>query len=158
VKRTSAACALRQLDCWSRDLVFSLCLTEDDLKRLGVWEQPEEGFPSARVWTLARLHRGTHEDDGLAERVADVLDLRFAEEVLEVRASRPCQLFEAVRRAVHEPPAADLPGRVWALLTDERPPVHRLGLVVVREALAAGCDLLARSVARAERAPASPRR
>lgn len=78
---------LWELDCPSRDTLFGLCLAEADLDRLGVRAEECACGSSPELHRRRALQRACLGPSELGRRAGDLLDLRFADAVLAIRAS-----------------------------------------------------------------------
>jgi len=133
--------SLRELDCPTRMFLATLCLNDEDLEALGAtrggrrhrWVSDE---------TLARtaVHRACATDAELARAIADRLDLRHVAIVGTVRAAEPDapELVARLREATDE-----LAGWAWALLTDPRPAMVRIGQQLMGECYVRGLRTVA---------------
>lgn len=129
--------SLADLCCLTQASLFQYCLTEEDLRALGLWQDApgRTGFSPA-VWCRLLLHRACHRSPPTASAVSDLLDLRFLDALVRVRCSEPEALEERVRDWVERPVGCELPGLLWSLCTDPREGVHALGVRLCHEAAA----------------------
>ena len=121
--------ALGRLDCWTVDLLLSMCLSDGDLARFDAVSANDRGVMSPRVCGLLRLHSRLHHDEETSREVSDMLDRRYVAELVEQRLVPEGELAAAsVDRR-------DNPGWLWALATDKREIAQRLSRALLRERL-----------------------
>lgn len=135
-----------ELCCVARATLMNLCVSDDDLLELGVWDEaPHASGYSAAVRGRAALHGLTRSDPELARRLHDRLDLAYLDTVMTVRALDDAQLGETVDAFVERPDADGraLPALLWALCTDDRVNARSLGVQLCHEALTLACRRLA---------------
>lgn len=132
--------SVQDLCCVTQATLFNVCLSENDLRKLGAWTvcPSSLGFSPA-VWCRASLHKACRCDASVAQRVTDLLDLAHMDSVIMVRGLHEEQLAEAVSRWLEQPDGRALPGLLWALCTDARPEVHVLGIRLCHEAVTFAC-------------------
>jgi len=134
---------IQDLACITQSTLLNVCLSEDDLRALGVWSDAPNGAGfSPSVWCRAILHKSCHRDAACARRVADMLDLHFLDTVVHVRAMEVSEVERTVRLWIERPRGEALPGLLWALCTDGRDEVHALGVRLCHEAVAVACRTL----------------
>lgn len=135
--------SLQDLCCLTQATLLNACLTEGDLRTLGTWDdRPHRLGFSPAVWCRAALHRACQRDPGSAQRLSDLLDLRFLDTVVLVRCLEQGKLEEMVNAWVERPAGQALPGMLWALCTDSRDAVHALGARLCHEAATAALRAL----------------
>ncbi len=132
-----------ELDCPSRDALFGLCLSDVDLDRLGVRAAECGCGCSTGLHRRRALLRACLAPGELGRRTGDLLDLRFADVVLSVRSAGPDQLGALIATYRRDPITAGLGPLLWALLTDTRREVQRVGRLLVEETRLASLQLLA---------------
>ena len=128
--------SIQDLCCITKATLFTACLTEADLQSLRVWQDRQSplGFSPA-VWCRAILHKTCHRDPAMARRVTDLLDLQYLDTVLLVRYMQADELEEWVGLWLAKPDGTTLPGLLWALCTDNREEIHKLGSRLCHEAI-----------------------
>lgn len=132
--------SLASIDCNTKSIVFSLCLTGADLRALGF--EGSDGLDrgvSEELWARVGLHRGCHTSEALARAVSDVLDLRYVDTIAKVRSLSEEALAGMVRTWIEHRDELAIPGLLWALCTDARPAVHQIGLRFAQEAVTFAC-------------------
>ncbi len=137
---------LQELCCTTQMHLFNLCLTREDLRSLGVWQDaPSRLGYSPEVWCRAFLHQVCQRDAEVARTVGDRLDLRYLDTVLLVRSMGTNELKRTVDLWVADPDGAALPGLVWSFCTDARQEARNLGGRLCHEAVARACTSLVRT-------------
>lgn len=128
--------SLRDLCCHTQATLLRACLSDDELRGLGAWDEGPNrlGFSPA-LWCRALVHRACHHEPATARRVSDLLDLQYLDAIVTVRCLEPDALRERVDSWVARPVPAELPGLLWALCTDPRDAVHALGARLCHEAV-----------------------
>ncbi len=138
--------SLRHQVCLIQRTLIDLCLRDEDLRSLGLWQEGDHpsGF-SSRLRTRALLQRLLARDERLARYLDDLLDLRHLDTVQRVHHAEESALEAEVHAFLAGGGTRDLAGLVWACCTDPRPRVQGLGHVLCHEAVTLGCRLLAGS-------------
>jgi hypothetical protein len=124
------------LCCSLQATLIQFCLTDTDLACIGIEDAPAFGHglsPASR--RRSALFHGCQKDPALARCVTDRLDLAFLDTILLVRAMAPEALRSMVAMWATRPEGQALPGLLWALCSDERDDVHRLGTGLAHEAV-----------------------
>ena len=135
---------IQGLGCPTLHFLTSFLLTDTDLVAIGCWDAEMHGGLTPTAWCRSLLHVAIQQREDAARRVADLLDLRHLEEVLDVRASLPSEL--ACRAANAVDGCGDARGLVWALVTDPRDEIHAIGRQTITEIYVRACrDYGARS-------------
>lgn len=132
-RRTAPVPALPRLDCAARHFLISVCLTEEDLDVLGYWHAEERAGLSPQAWCRGYLATLCARDGEPARRVADHLDLRFAETVLALSSLCTDRVLCVCQNAARGQYGGDLCGLLWAILTDEREEVLHAGHRLMNE-------------------------
>lgn len=134
---------LQDLCCLTQATLFNACLTEADLRELGAWsDAPSRRGFSPAVWCRALLHRACREDEAVARRLTDLLDLQYLDTVVAVRSMPLSELEEMVDLWIAEPRGEALPGLLWSLCTDSREGAGALGARLCHEAATAAFQSL----------------
>jgi len=141
--RTTDTLPIWGLDCRTKSFVLALCLDDADVADVGAFEDAPDGVgPSRAVWRRNYLHSACRAETPLARAVQDFLDLRYAGAVIAVRGAHELDLRQEVRRAIADRRLHEFPAFLWALATDRRDGVRRLGQELVCEAFLAACALI----------------
>lgn len=144
MRRLTMSRPLWKIDCPTKELVFGVCLSDRDLRTLGVWEERPCPFGlSPSAWGRATIHGLCHRETDLARRVTDLLDARHQDTVIRARLSEPEELPAAAVSAATGGASREFPSLFWALVTDARPEVIRLGECLAREGFVRACRTLA---------------
>ena len=131
---TSHSTPIYELDCPTRMFLVTVCLSDQDLVRLGWDHEQPSPFPiSPAVAARAGLHRLCLRDQGLARRVCDLLDLRHLDTITFVRNSDPEDLERTAFQHGSQSEGSVLAAWAWALLTDAREDVKQLGRRMMAE-------------------------
>lgn len=139
---------LRDLCCLTQATLLNVCLDDDDLRALGVWnDEPNGRGFSPAVWCRAFLHKACRRDPEVARQLSDVLDLRHVDSVVVVRCKDEDELAADVAAWLARPRGEELPGLLWALCTDHRDAVHALGARLCHEAATVAFRALVRGEA-----------
>jgi hypothetical protein len=130
-----------QLDCRTKSFVLGVCLSSEDLEALADWAAGPRCCSNASpaVWRRNVLHAACRAESVIARRTGDLLDLRHAEVVLDVRACDPRSLAALVRETVRAGRRASYAPLLWALATDARGEARALSAIVVSESFVLGC-------------------
>lgn len=128
---------IQTLGCPTLHFLTSFLLSDIDLMAIGCWDAEMHEGLTPTAWCRSLLHVALQQREDAARRVADLLDLRHVEEVLDVRASLPTDLEARAAHAIDGREGAR--GLVWALVTDPRDDVHRLGKQVITEIYVRAC-------------------
>lgn len=134
---------LQRLDCSARMFISSLCLTPEDLDRLGIEVTGTACCLSRETQARSVAHWMMGEDEQLARRITDLLDLRYATEVLHVRSLSVEEVHDANALRARQGFGQTLVGWSWALLTDPRQELGRLGHNLMGECYVRGMQHLA---------------
>ena len=124
---------LSELDCSIRMFLVSLCLSDGDLERFDVLSPADPGCVGRETAARTVLHRLCATEPDLERRVTDLLDLRHVDRVAHVRSRETEDLAEEAARGGREARGEELAGWAWALLTDGRAGVQRLGRCLMGE-------------------------
>jgi hypothetical protein len=128
------------LDASLKGCVLGLCLSAGDLRALAPDESGATWSPTADdLCRRSRLRAACRRDTPLARRVADLLDVRHAALVLELRASPVDAVRARVRAALEAARLCEYAGLLWATATDARPAVQHLAATLAHATFAAGC-------------------
>ena len=129
---------LQDLACLTQATLFNVCLSEDDLRELDAWRpEPNRAGFSPGVWSRAALHKACRQDDEVARKLTDHLDLRFLDTVILIRGMELHEIERIAELWTQRPEGRALPGLLWSLCTDPRPEVHALGSRFCHEVTAA---------------------
>lgn len=143
---TPAARPIQSLGCPTLHFLTSFLLTDTDLVAIGCWDAGMHGGLTPTAWCRSLLQVAIQQREDAARRVADLLDLRYLGEVMDVRASLTSEL--ACRAANAVDGRGDARGLVWALVTDLRDEIHDIGRQTITEIYVRACrDYGARSSA-----------
>ena len=120
-----------------RMFLSCLCVSDGDLEELGVMPEGCECCLSRGTQARSVLHRLIVDDDVLARRLTDRLDLRHLDEIAHVRSLGIEEVAAESRRRGKVGAGDSLVGWAWALATDERSGVaglvqHLMGECYVR--------------------------
>lgn len=128
---------IQSLGCPTLHFLTSFLLTDTDLVAIGCWDAEMHGGLTPTAWCRSLLHVAIQQREDAARRVADLLDLRHVEEVMDVRMSTAPELECRAADAVdgHE----DARGLVWALVTDPRDEVHAIAKQMITEIYVRAC-------------------
>ena len=129
-------------DCQVRMFLASVCLTDDDLRDLGVFPRRRSACVSPHTVARSALHRLLGEPSELSRGVTDLLDVRHAATILEVRALEPERAAAEACARGRSASGERLAGWAWAFLTDPRPEVARAGRCLMGECYVRGMRLL----------------
>ncbi|MEX1024246.1 MAG: hypothetical protein WD226_04135, partial [Planctomycetota bacterium] len=103
--------SIQALGCLTQATLFQACLTNADLAQLECWvDRPSPRGFSPAVWCRASLHRACQQDDAVARRVTDRLDLQFFDTVVLVRGMDAWEL-ERLARFPHQDSIGFVVGR-----------------------------------------------
>ncbi|MEM6673063.1 MAG: hypothetical protein AAF726_09475 [Planctomycetota bacterium] len=126
--------------------VLRVCLSEDDLRDLGCWDEERRSQTlSQAVLHRTCLQRACREDAKLAQRVTDRLDLMYLDTLVLIASMDSIELERMVTCWVEDPDGRALPALLWALLSDGRNRAHALGLRLRHEAEAIALDSFVQS-------------
>lgn len=137
--------SLNDLCCLTQAHVFQFCLSEDDLRTLQAWRLPAAGTCAAKsgysggVWSRGTLHRDCQQNEAVARKVTDHLDLAYLDTIHLVRSMSELEARRVATRWKEVPCGLALPGILWALTTDPRIAVHEAGKRLGHEALMQAC-------------------
>lgn len=135
---------LQTFDCTTRMFISCMCVTDDDLRRLGLMpEGTHVCCVSAGCQSRSVLHRLLGEEEELARDVTDMLDLRHADAVAFVGVSEASDVAHLNRQLAREATGQELVGWAWALLRDGRDEIVRLGRHLMGECYVRGIRRLA---------------
>ncbi len=134
---------IQELDCMSRMFLSCLCVSDQDLAALGVVPEGCSCCLSLETQGRSILHRLLVEDDALARRVTDGLDLRYLDEIAHVRSLGIEELAAGSRRRGRADFQTALVGWAWALATGEREDAQALGRQLMGECYVRGMRCLA---------------
>lgn len=123
--------------------ISSLCLTPEDLDHLGIEVTGATCCLSQETQARSVVHWMMRGDEQLARRVTDLLDLRYATEVLHVRSLSVEEVHDANALRARQCFGQTLVGWSWALLTDPRQDLERLGRNLMGECYVRGMRQLA---------------
>lgn len=127
----------------TRMFIACMCLHDADLERLGFMLDGQGCCVSEPTRARSILHRLVAEDADLAGEVGDLLDVRHASVVLDVRSRSAEDLGGVARGTARAGLGEDLAGLAWALLTDPRDDVVQLGRNLMGECYVRGIQGLA---------------
>ena len=128
-----------QLCCQNLSAIFSFCIGDLELERLGLLGPQSPDGPAVRLRALMWLRRVCREQPTVARNLTDILDLEFADTVLLVRELGEEGADRIVELWVERPDGRALPGLVWALSTDARESVRKAGMRLAMTATWLGC-------------------
>ncbi|MEM6672062.1 MAG: hypothetical protein AAF726_04420 [Planctomycetota bacterium] len=135
-------------DCHARMFVASLCLTDDDIRALGLQPTSPTCCVSAQTQARSLLHALLREDELLAQEVTDRLDLRHCSDVARVRASSVEEIHRESQIRGRSTFGEPLVGWAWALLTDPRAEAQQLARNLMGECYVRGMQGLAQEPSR----------
>ena len=137
--------AVEELDPQALTFLIGVCLSEEDVTRLlAVDTVPPCCRFAVGVSRHNRIHAGCRAGGALARRVTDLLDLRHADLVWEVRTASADAVRARVAEIVREQRVDLYPGALWALLSDGRAVVQVFGGSLVFECFRLGCEAVRR--------------
>jgi hypothetical protein len=121
-------------------MLFEFCLTDDDLRALGVWRSSNADLgPAPRTQGIGMLLAMIQREPTCARWVQDLLDLRHLERVLEIRRGGLPEAHANWCDWSRHGTGTDLPGLAWALSTDSRCEIRDLGARLCRDAVTRAC-------------------
>lgn len=123
--------------------LVSLALTDADLSAFGVTPTGCQCCVSSPTQARSIMHRLIVEEAPLARAATDLLDLRYAHEVLYARSLDLDDLAAESRARGVAATEAPLVGWAWALLTDQREPVRAMARNLMGECYVRGMRSLA---------------
>ena len=131
-----------RMDCRSRCFSISLCLSDQDLRALGTWTglASPDGL-SAAAWSRTYVQVECREQNEIANAVQDLLDLRCAGWIQQVRDTPRSDLPELFRECVAAE-LRDADGLFWALATDSRKEAQRLAGLLGQEVFTRCCQVI----------------
>ncbi|MEM8711430.1 MAG: hypothetical protein AAGG01_10795 [Planctomycetota bacterium] len=118
---------IQTLDVMSRMFLATIALTEADLDGLGVQLRGCTCCLSKRAQLRGAAHALMAESECFARAVTDLLDLRYASDVMQARSSSIRELAGVSRHRGQKESGPSLVGWAWALMTDERKEAASLG-------------------------------
>ncbi len=136
---------LWDLDCLERDLVLATSFDWQELEAFCRGEGMDpgvspEGLPRDYV-TLALVHKACHEETPLATRIEGFLNQVHRHEIRLIATICPCVLERETM--AREPEAIrDIPGFLWAVLSDPREGIRPVERHIVRRFWTAGARTL----------------
>ncbi|MEL6428617.1 MAG: hypothetical protein AAFZ87_01630 [Planctomycetota bacterium] len=134
---------LQTFDCTTRMFICCACIDDADVGPLGLDGACAHVGVSETTYYRSVLHRLVGADAGLAQRITDMLDVRYVDEVFRVRSHSVEELTQESRERARGGLGGALSGWAWALLTDSRAPVVTLGRQTMGEAYVRGIRSLA---------------
>ncbi len=124
------------LCCLTQAQIIQFCLTTNDLRKLGVWQDEWRSGFTPHVWSRGHLQRSCNENLGLAQHISDLLDLEFLDVIAHVRTSTVEQAGRLTQCWIEGPFGPALPSILWSLVSDRRDEVHHMGVRLGHEACA----------------------
>ncbi len=134
--------ALRSMCCQERMFLICLCLSDEDVDKLEVWERGPTACNSTDTVARVVLHQLVLHEERLHQQISDILDLRHLEQILFVRDLSHSELLPVVRNIAMEGSGPSLAGLAWALMTDPRAEIIDLGQRLYSECSVRGLQLL----------------
>lgn len=129
-----------QLDPRSKSFLFGICLSDEDVAGLADWEDVSVCRAlAANVWRRNYVHSACRGDTPVARRVTDLLDLRYAGAVLDVRCLDEEGVRTHVRDVLADEDNARLAPLLWALSSDSRAAVQACAQHVMAHCFVVGC-------------------
>ncbi len=114
--------------------IFKYCVGARELAELGLPSTAEGEGLALQARALHCLSQLCREREGPCRGLADLLDLKFLNTVLTVRDMSLSNAHDLGKAWVASPGGEALPGLIWALCTDPRVEVQRVGYELSMEA------------------------